>query len=281
MRFSNLLPFAGLSLALSTGVHRQHQQRTSTLPTIVIAPGAWQLVESWDTYLALLTEAGYDYVMVPNLSVGSTTNPRQGLIEDTANMQNTLASLADAGKNIVLFSHSYGGAVASSATEGYDVATRKAAGKTGGVLLTAFMAAFVLPTGSSLLDLLGGVPLEWMLVEGDITICNATQMPEIAFNDLSATEAAYYTNLTTWSSTDAFTEPNTYAPWDNGVPAAYIHTALDNALPIAYQNAMVTYLASTNSSIYTLQSSHVPFISIPDQTLTVWEEIVATAMTYA
>lgn len=104
-------------------------------------------------------------------------------------------------------------------------------------------------------------------------------LPEIAFNDLSTAEAEYYTNLTTWSSLVSFTEANTYAPWANGIPAAYIHTSLDNALPLAYQTPMAAILsASENITEYTLESSHCPWISMPEETLAVWEDIVAIAL---
>lgn len=168
MRLSTLLPFAGLSMSLAVALPYENVTvvtTTAVKPTIVIAPGAWQLPATWDSYIALLESSGYETVLVPHLSIAGTVRPLAGLSNDTTNFQATLSKLADEGKEMVLFGHSYGGAVMSSATEGFDIATRKAAGKTGGVLLTAFMSAFVLPLGASLFDLLGGQPLPWMILD--------------------------------------------------------------------------------------------------------------------
>lgn len=80
-------------------------------------------------------------------------------------MRNILEPLVDQGKEVVLLCHSSGGVVGSNSIEGLDVASRKAAGKSGGVVRVVFLAAFMLPKGQSLLGLLGGNPLPWMKVE--------------------------------------------------------------------------------------------------------------------
>jgi alpha-beta hydrolase superfamily lysophospholipase len=138
---------------------------TATKPTIVIVPGSWQLPSAWDDFRAVLAKAGHQTYHVALPSVGGTELPLTGLSEDVAAVQHVIGGLADHGDEIVLLCHSSGGVVGSNAVEGYDIATRKAAGKKGGVIRIVYLSAFMLPKGKSLLDMLGGVPLPWMIVD--------------------------------------------------------------------------------------------------------------------
>ncbi len=133
-------------------------------PTIVIVPGSWQLPLVWDEFRALLARAQYQSYHVNLPSVGGTTLPLTGLAEDVAAVQLAVQGFADCGDEIILLCHSSGGVVGSNAVEGYDIATRRAAGKKGGVIRVVYLSAFMLPAGQSLLGMLGGVPLPWMVV---------------------------------------------------------------------------------------------------------------------
>lgn len=117
-------------------------------------------------------------------------------------------------------------------------------------------------------------------VQDDMVFGNATLMPEVGFNGLPQDELDYYMSLVSYSALNAFTEPNTFEPWNNGVPAAYIYTTLDNALPYASQQAMVSFLASTNYTEYTLDLGHCGFLVEPETVLAVWKEIVDLAVSY-
>ena len=133
-------------------------------PTIVIVPGSWQLPLVWDEFRAQLARAQYQSYHVDLPSIGGTTLPLTGLAEDVAAVQSVVRGFADCGDEIILLCHSSGGVVGSNAVEGFDVATRKAAGKKGGVVRVVYLSAFMLPAGQSLLGMLGGVPLPWMVV---------------------------------------------------------------------------------------------------------------------
>lgn len=134
-------------------------------PTVVIIPGAWQLPASFDTLVSQLKESNIPAEFVPLASVGGTELPLKGLPDDVAAVRNTLKRLAEEGKDVVLLCHSYGGVVGSCAVEGFDATSRAREGKTGGVVLTVYMAAFMIPKGQSLLGVLGGAPLPWMKIE--------------------------------------------------------------------------------------------------------------------
>ncbi len=145
-------------------------------PTIVIVPGSWQLPLVWDEFRALLARAQYQSYHVDLPSVGGTTLPLTGLAEDVAAVQSVVQGFADCGDEIILLCHSSGGVVGSNAVEGYDIATRKAAGKKGGVTRVVYLSAFMLPAGQSLLGMLGGVPLPWMVVS--VSPLSSRESPE-------------------------------------------------------------------------------------------------------
>jgi len=138
---------------------------TVTKPTIVFSHGAWQTAAGYDVFAQKLNALGYATEVPALPSVGGTEKPLPGLPEDIAAVREALARHADQGRDIILLCHSYGGVVGSNAVEGLDFASRKAQGKNGGVILTIYLSAFMVPKGKSLLDMLGGKPLPWMSIE--------------------------------------------------------------------------------------------------------------------
>ena len=133
-------------------------------PTIVLVPGAWQRSSGFDTVQHELQLLGYPTVLVDHLSTGAEP-PTTELSDDVGNLHQTLQRLCDEEREIVVIAHSYGGVVASCAVEGIDNAELRKAGKKGGVIMLAYLSAFVLPKGASLMDGLHGQWLPWQKVE--------------------------------------------------------------------------------------------------------------------
>lgn len=135
-------------------------------PTIVIVPGAWQRSAAFVPFANLLKKSGYDAECVDVPSTGGTERPLTGLPEDVAAVRAVLAPLvAEQGRDVVVLTHSAGGVSGSAAVRGLDARTRKEAGLSGGVVRVIYMAAFMIPEGASIMDMLGGQPLPWMIVE--------------------------------------------------------------------------------------------------------------------
>jgi pimeloyl-ACP methyl ester carboxylesterase len=156
MRFSTLALLATSAAALPA--------KRDVLPTIVFTPGAWHGTWAFDMVRGNLSLLGYDTEAVALPSVGST-NASVGLADDAAALKTVLTELADAGKDIVMVTHSYGGTVGSTAVEGLGYKTRQAEGLDGGVIMLVYMTAFAAPANTSLLDALGGEYLWWMEAE--------------------------------------------------------------------------------------------------------------------
>ncbi|PVH77842.1 alpha/beta-hydrolase [Cadophora sp. DSE1049] len=241
---------------------------SSSKPTIVIAPGAWQLAIGFSRFASQLRNAGYDTEIVSYPSVGGTGSPLPGLAEDVAATREVLSKLLEERKEVLLLCHSYGGVVGSCAVEGFSTVETEKEGKSGGVKLVVYMSAFMIPKGKSLLDMLGGQPLPWMNAQGEKTTAVASMMQDIAFNDMSADQAAIGMEHMSHSSTSVFATPSTFEPWANGIPCAYIFCTDDNALPFPIQQQMAGQLGAEPVT-WSLKAGHCPFMSIPDQLLEV------------
>lgn len=133
-------------------------------PTFVFSLGAWLTPVVFDAVRGRLDTLGYPSECPAHPSIGAEP-PSLTLEDDVASLRRVLTTLADEGKDIVLVAHSYGGVVASTASEGLVKHVRAESGKLGGIVKVVYLAAFALDKGQSLLGMLGGVYLPWMKVE--------------------------------------------------------------------------------------------------------------------
>jgi pimeloyl-ACP methyl ester carboxylesterase len=131
---------------------------TMSKPTIVFVPGAWHTSAAFNAVIALLKTHDYESIGLHLPSVGG--NPVvTDMDPDKALIRSTATKLVEAGKDVLVVSHSYGGVPANSSLEGLSKTERANAGKKGGVIGMAMIAAFLLDAGRSLLN--GGRPAEW------------------------------------------------------------------------------------------------------------------------
>ena len=133
-------------------------------PTFVFSHGGWVTPVVFDAVRGRLDTLGYPSECPAHPSIGAEP-PSLTLEDDVASLRRVLTTLADEGKDIVIVAHSYGGVVASTASEGLVKHFRAENGKLGGIVKVVYLAAFALDKGQSLLGVLGGVYLPWMKVE--------------------------------------------------------------------------------------------------------------------
>jgi pimeloyl-ACP methyl ester carboxylesterase len=133
-------------------------------PTFVFSLGAWLTPVHFNAVRDRLDALGYPSECPAHPSVGAEP-PSMTLDDDVVSLRKVLTTLANDEKDIVVVGHSYGGVVASAASEGLVKPVRADSGKPGGVIKVVYLAAFALDKGQSLLGLLGGNYLPWMKVE--------------------------------------------------------------------------------------------------------------------
>ncbi|KAF6805871.1 hypothetical protein CSOJ01_09227 [Colletotrichum sojae] len=257
MFFFKIATFLTSALAVSAAVVPR-----ADLPTIVFTPGAWHGPQSFDLVRAGLTLKGYPSEAITLPSVGAEP-ATVGLEQDAAALRSTLETLADAGKQIVLVVHSYGGMVGSNAVSGLGWQQRLDAGKTGGVIMMVYLSAFAAPNNTSLLDMLSGEYLPWMRVDekGDKVFADTPE--KIFYADVDPVLTAKAISELSWESKRVFSDPATYEPWNNGIEVMYFHCELDQAIPLATQEAMAAQFPAGYTTFYA-NTSHSPFLSRPD-----------------
>ncbi|RWA09740.1 hypothetical protein EKO27_g5378 [Xylaria grammica] len=143
----------------------------SKTPVLVFCPGAWCAPEYFQFTTDILTKAGYTCLTVSLPSVGSELKPKdsppitQGLQTDAQAVRDVVIPQLDAGHNVVLICHSYGGVVTSEAVKGLDTASRGP--NTGAVVHLVYVAAILLDVGGKVWP--NGNPSEnEFIVEGEL-----------------------------------------------------------------------------------------------------------------
>ena len=128
-------------------------------PSIVFVPGSFAQPEFYDNYLEPLISQGYD-VHALNLRSALPKDatppgrPLPTMYDDAAVIAEKLEELSEAGKDIIIVAHSYGGTPASESVKGYSKAAREEKGKRGGVVRLAYMTCLIGDVGQSAGELL-------------------------------------------------------------------------------------------------------------------------------
>lgn len=84
--------------------------------------------------------------------------------DDAIHIRKTTSELVAAGKDVILVLHSYGGIPGTASAKGLLKKAREAEQKSGGIISIVYVAAFLLPLGSSLKSFLGDLA-PWIILE--------------------------------------------------------------------------------------------------------------------
>lgn len=127
--------------------------RAPLLPTILAVPGAWHTVESFDTVKKIFTDRSLDFVSqnAPGLVDAQAT-----MLSDASSLRtNLLEPLVEAGKDVIVLMHSYGGMYGSQAVQGLSKSERERSGKKGGVISLVYVSAVTPVEGKTTLEMMG------------------------------------------------------------------------------------------------------------------------------
>ncbi|KAJ5540307.1 alpha/beta-hydrolase [Penicillium frequentans] len=231
-------------------------------PIFVFVPGAWHTPDTFDIVRDVLAKRGYESEAVPNVSVGAT-DTSFGLLADVAHTKSVIQTLADQGRQIVVVNHSYGGLVGAGAVEGLGLKQRVQAGLSGGVIQVVWMAAFVAPKGMSVIDMLGGDYLPWMLLKDpDDGYCYSSQEETIFYHDMTPEARKTAISKLKPHAKPSFHEKAIYEPWHD-MPSFYLFCDQDKAVPLQLQEGLAQTLG--NPGTHHADGSHSAFLSVPDQ----------------
>ena len=123
-------------------------------PIIVLIPGAWHTPECFQTLRTHLSNHSFT-TFCEKLPSISTSEPSAHTAQTDASFirNELLLPLLNEGKRIVIVMHSYGGQPGSAAAYGLSEEERAKEGLEGGVVGLIYMAAFVVPSGQTCVEM--------------------------------------------------------------------------------------------------------------------------------
>ncbi len=235
-------------------------------PTFIIVHGAWHRPIHFQLVTKSLTSHGYK-VLAPALpsvdkAPGYTTPDSQ---EDIAAVRKViLQEIDEAGNDVILVPHSYGGIPASGAIEDLDPKTRSEAGKKTSVTGIAAITSYILPKdmdiptaeskpAPAIPDLFGPPPTRifWQDVPEDSGI-HDWAAPEL---NIMSMRALY--DICRFTAYEV-------------VPVHFLHASEDKAMTLATQESVVERIRASGGRVRTEMvegSSHSPFLSRVEETV--------------
>ncbi len=213
-----------------------------TEPTYLLVHGAWHGAWAWSE---LEQRLGAPTVAVDLPSAAGHAAVLGDLDADTTEVRRALDAIDGP---VVLVAHSYGGLPATAAAVG-----------AANVAHIAYVTAFMLDEGDTLLGLFGGAEPDWFVAGDEGTTVFPDRPEEIFYNDLPPEVAAAAVRRLVPHARKVFLDPLHGTAWRE-VPTTFIVCEQDNAIPAGAQDAM----AARAGTVHRLDSGHSPFLSRPD-----------------
>ncbi|KAK8035156.1 hypothetical protein PG993_010151 [Apiospora rasikravindrae] len=241
--------------------------------SILIIPGASALPKHWQPVVDAVAKRGVDIQALHLPSVGledgaARPGPPPTLQDDAAFIAKHIAILADAGRDVILVTHSYGGAPASEAVKGLSKTSRQEQGLDGGVIRIAYMTSLVPALGQAPGGILADLPAENQIPmtvdeNGWIYYPDLTKMAERSFNKFPPEEGLSWANKLVKHSAASFASPLTYAGYKD-VPVSYLFCEDDLVIPPSVQQSgidMIERETGKKANVTRIDSDHVPSLS--------------------
>ncbi|KAJ5439647.1 alpha/beta-hydrolase [Penicillium daleae] len=240
---------------------------------ILIIHGAYFLPSSWQPLINGLSHSQFT-IRCPRLpSCGDERPPKATLDDDVAAVRTAAKELINAGHNILVLAHSYGGIVASEAIteELYPNSNRK------GIVSLVLLSAWLIQPGDTLEDVIKkyGFQCEVELGNnGDGTVF-AKNAPSSFYNDIDPVVAWELAKENVTHNWFAASGKITRAPWKD-IPTLYVFCLRDLAIMVPLQRSMVQDAvdAGGDARFVTeeIDSGHCPFVSRPEEVVRVVEK---------
>ncbi|RYC78902.1 hypothetical protein BFJ63_vAg18223 [Fusarium oxysporum f. sp. narcissi] len=244
--------------------------RASLLPTILAVPGAWHTVESFDTVKKIFTGRNYDFV---SQNAPGLVDAKATVIGDAASLRtNLLVPLVEAGKDIIVMMHSYGGMYGSQAVQGLSKRERQQSGKKGGVVSLVYVSAVTPVEGKTTLDMMGTdaqhLP-SWVDYNESMGFVKFTGAKEVMYHDIPEAVAVHYISLLKDQALSSMNTPVSYSPLTDPYfegKAGYVLCGADRVVPLAGQEQYAV-IGGIKRTILVDKASHAFFATAPNETV--------------
>jgi pimeloyl-ACP methyl ester carboxylesterase len=222
--------------------------------SILLVHGAWHGPWCWSKIVGPLGDRGLDVHTIKLPSCGSDPSKLADLYGDADAVR---AKLDEIDREVLVVAHSYGG-----------IATTEGAAGAGNVAHIIYLTAFMLDEGESLFAAVGAVEPDWWIKDEQELSLMPGRPEEIFYNDCSPQDAADAADRLEPQSLEAIKQPVRSVAWRD-VPTTYVICDQDNAIPVFAQE----YMAKRAGDVRRIDASHSPFLSRPDEVVTVISEL--------
>ncbi|KAM7201205.1 hypothetical protein V8F20_004951 [Naviculisporaceae sp. PSN 640] len=256
--------------------------------TIVICPGAWPLTQFFEPLIHAF--AGRNQTAICKVQPASPTysaqNPPSINPDSDYFRGSVLDPLLSEGKDIVVFTHSYGGVYGPSSLEGISKQERETKGLEGGVVAAVLVASFIAPKGTTAMAAMGVDPnnLPGWIVHNECTglvSFDKASAKAMLFHDLPDQEAEKLADMLPPQPYACFSTPAHWDPYHDSNykgKLGYIFTEADRIVPLEAQR-MYVQMGGIEKTRMLEGSSHSPHIERPgelaDVVLDLVKEIIA------
>lgn len=250
---------------------------TNSKPTIVLVPGSWHLPSCFDPFSKCLNDKGYETTSVTLPSVlrnGQT--PVSSHHEDVAVIRKHVEDLIVQNKQVVVFSHSYGGFPTTEALSGLGATDRNAPG----TLRLIFCSAFIPQEGqiaasfSTDPELSPGLPAHFSRLSEDKSTCYLIDehMFEAFYHDVDrkVAEEVVIPQLGA-QSVASWLSPVTKCAYRE-IPSSYIVCTEDRSV-LPWVQRKIAERAGIKDCVE-IEGSHCAFLSRPDELAGIVDAIV-------
>ncbi|KAI4716360.1 alpha/beta-hydrolase [Aureobasidium sp. EXF-10727] len=238
---------------------------TDSKPVIVIIPGAWHVPAHYAHLALKLNSSGYT---VDCLEM-SSTNDEEDLPEDTwkediSIIRNAITSHTDAGRDVAIVMHSFGGMMGSEAACGLG---KKETETSGSVIKLIYMTSFMFKEGQTRADYPDWPNIARLEDEQNPKALAPLEPMHFFYHDVpEQMSQRAIDNLGGCPLSHVMNSPSKVA-WRE-IPTAYIVCEDDRALTKAGQEQMINAVKAEGVEVETtyLKASHSPFLSMPAET---------------
>lgn len=257
----------------------------TTRPTILFVHGFWGVPATYGKLTNALRSAGFE-VHIPRLpSMNESRPPNSDLITDSDLVRSYATSLVEAGRDVAVLMHSYGGQVGSNSLYGLSKKARSAKGLTGGISHLIYMAAFALPEGKSMIDKvdefghLDQMPVAFDFAEDQSCVPIYPKegvIGEPYANQVDPEELkAYIGSFVRGNGKGMYQGIQNTPAWRDEAKIYYIYTTADLTMPFDYQKSIVALMEKEGKTVRTveLDSGHSP-------NLTATKEVVDAVVSF-
>ncbi|KAI1310168.1 Alpha/Beta hydrolase protein [Xylaria venustula] len=241
---------------------------STSLPTIVLVPGACGKPDGFDPIIPYPREAGFTTHPGPYPSCDPVDPPAATCENDILSLRNNvLLPLLERKRHIIILAHSYGGVVAGDAVKDLAKVTRSTEGYAAGIVGLIYIIGNIVLEGETLVHAVGGTYPSYIKKDKPYKgVAIIEPAMDILYNDCDpARESELAKRMNPPHAFMAFDTPATAPGWaDKGYTGkrAYIRALKDRCNPKPLQDIWLEK-SKVQWDVIDFDTGHMPFVSQP------------------